>query len=100
MRPAENIERLIENAQININQEVKRDALAELVNELESSKIGSPTETMPNIWRIIMKSKITKFAAAAAVIIVAVFIVMHFLGGFFDPKLKLYFRYYNNRRSR
>ncbi len=70
MRPAENIERLIENATVNINQEVKKAALTELINELESSKIGGPTETMPNIWRIIMKSKITKLTAAAVIIIV------------------------------
>ena len=36
-----------------------------------------------NIWRIIMKSKMTKFAAAA-VVIISVFISIHYLGGSVD----------------
>ena len=69
MRPAENIKRLVKNARIKINPEVKKSALKELINELEKSKITSLAGTQPNIRRIIMKSKITKFAAAAVIII-------------------------------
>ncbi len=56
MRPAENIKRLIKNARIVINPEVKNAALKELINELEKSKITGLAGTKPNIWRIIMKS--------------------------------------------
>jgi hypothetical protein len=75
MRPAENIKRLIQNARIQINPEVKTSALEELINELESSTITGLTGTQRNIWRIIMKSKITRWAAAA--IFVAVIIGLH-----------------------
>jgi hypothetical protein len=69
MRPAENIKRLIKNARIQINPEVKTSALKELINELERSKITGLAGTELNIYRIIMKSKITKWAAAAIFVI-------------------------------
>jgi len=75
MRPAENIKRLIKNAKIKINPEIKKSALKELINELEKSKITGLAGTELNIWRIIMKSKITKWAAA--VVFIAVIIGLH-----------------------
>ncbi len=69
MKPAENIKRLIKNAKVRIDPDVKRAALEKLVNELEKTKTTSSADTSPNIWRIIMKSKITKYAAAAVVLI-------------------------------
>lgn len=73
MKPAGNIKQLIKNARIKINPEVKKAALKELISELDTSERVPLAATQPNIWRIIMKSRITKFSAAA-VIIVAVMI--------------------------
>jgi outer membrane lipoprotein-sorting protein len=70
MRPAENIKRLIKNARIKINPEVKKSALKELINELERSKITGLAGPKLNIWRIIMKSRINKIAAAVIIIVI------------------------------
>jgi len=72
MRPAGNMKRLIKNARIVINPEIKKAALKELINELEKPKTMGSATTKPNIWRIIMKSPITKLATAAVVIIACV----------------------------
>ena len=50
MRPAENIKRLIKNARIQINPEVKKSALKELINELQRSKNIGLAGTKLNIW--------------------------------------------------
>ena len=80
MRPAENIKRLIKNARIRINPEVRTSALKELINELQTSKLTGLDKAKPGIQRIIMENKITKFAAAA-VIIIAVLIAINQFGG-------------------
>ena len=48
--------------------ESERMTFAKMLNEQSKPKPSKPTHR-PSIWRIIMKSRITKFAAAAAVII-------------------------------
>ena len=77
MRPAENIKRLIKNAKIKINPEVKRAALKELINELEKSKITSWAGTKPNIWRIVARSRIAQTSVAAVIIIASCFFLTH-----------------------
>ncbi|MHC4315467.1 MAG: hypothetical protein ACYSW3_23735 [Planctomycetota bacterium] len=72
MRPAENIKRLVKNARIQINPEVKKSALKELINEFQKSKNTGLAGTKLNIWRIIMNSKITKLATVAVVILAIV----------------------------
>ena len=74
MRPAENIKRRVKNARIIINPEIKKTALKELIDELEKPKMIRSAGTKPNMWRIIMKSRITKIAAA---MIILVIIVLH-----------------------
>jgi hypothetical protein len=69
MRLAEDIKRIIKNARIIINPEIKKDALKELINELKKLKTIGPTTTKPTIWRVIIKSPLTKIATAAAIII-------------------------------
>ena len=66
MRSAEYIKRIIENAKIKINPEVKKVALMQLINELEETKNINPVKFKPGIGRIIMNSKITKLAAPAS----------------------------------
>ncbi|MHC4740620.1 MAG: hypothetical protein ACYS8Z_01840 [Planctomycetota bacterium] len=78
MRPAEDIERLVKDAKIVINPDVKRDALKELVDELEKPKTTRSAEKEPNVWRIIMKSRTTKLAAAAVILIAALLSIYMF----------------------
>jgi outer membrane lipoprotein-sorting protein len=78
MRPAENIEKLVKNINIGTNAKIDEEVLGEVVKAFEKSKSKKTSATEQNIWRIIMKSKITKIAAAA-VIIVAVILSIIFL---------------------
>ena len=79
MRPADNTKQFIKNASIKSNPEVNEAVLKELLNELDKSKSMPCAAREPNIWRIIMRSPITKIAAAA-VIIVSLIVASHFLG--------------------
>jgi len=69
MRPAENIEKLVKNINIDTNAKIDEEVLDEVVEAFEKSKNKKSAATKQNIWRIIMKSKITKLAAAAVIII-------------------------------
>ena len=75
MKPAENIEKLIKNLDLDIDINTKTDRLilGELSEVHEKSKKMKSALIEPNIRRKIMKSPITKLAAAA-VIVIAVFI--------------------------
>ncbi|MHC4537310.1 MAG: hypothetical protein ACYS6K_25505 [Planctomycetota bacterium] len=75
MKSAENIEKLIKNLDLNIdiNEETEKVILEELIEAHEKSKQMKSVLVEPNIRRIIMKSPITKLAAAA-LIIIAVFV--------------------------
>ena len=78
MRPADEIKRLVKDAKVIIDPAVKRDALKELIDELEKPETIRSAETKPNVWRIIMKSRTIKLAAAA-VIMIAVLLGLPFL---------------------
>ena len=80
MRPAENIEKLIKNINIDTNAKIDEEVLSEVVEAFEKSKTKKTSAIEQNIGRIIMKSKITKIAAAA-VIIVAVILGLTITGG-------------------
>ena len=75
MRPADNIEKLINELRVEPRAEVSKknieDALA-----AQRKATGSAC-SKPAVWRILMKRKITKIAAAA-VIIIACFTGLHF----------------------
>jgi len=84
MKPPENIEKFIKNIDIDTNTKVDEAVLDDVLKAFEKSKKpalsrveGTKSATyQPNIWRIIMKSKITKLATVT-VIIIAVMIVIH-----------------------
>ena len=80
MRPAEYIEKLIKNIDIDTNAKTDNAVLGDVLEAFEKSKVKKTSATEQNIWRIIMKSKITKLAAAA-VIIVAVILGLNITGG-------------------
>ena len=69
MRPADETRQFIKNASINSNPEVNEAVLKELLNELDKSKSMPCAARQPNIWRIIMKSPVTKLAAAVVLIV-------------------------------
>jgi hypothetical protein len=79
MRPTDNIKKIIQSASIKTNPKVNKAVLNRLFDELDKSRANSALPhgrrtsiLQPNIWRTIMKSKITKFAAAAIIAIAAV----------------------------
>ncbi len=74
MKPAENIEKLIKNLDLDIDTNDKTDKriLNELIEAHEKSKKMKSALVRPNIWRIIMKSPVTKLAAAAVIIVCVV----------------------------
>ncbi len=80
MRPAENIEKLIKNIDIETNAKTDNAVLSDVIEAFEKSKGKKTSAIEQNIWRIIMKSRITKIAAAA-VIIVAVILGLTMTGG-------------------
>ncbi|MHC5061550.1 MAG: hypothetical protein ACYTFK_10765 [Planctomycetota bacterium] len=63
MRPADDIEQLVKNTRAETSTTIDEQILSAAQAALENS---APTQ--PNIWRTIMKNRITKFAAAAVII--------------------------------
>ena len=72
MRPAENIEKLIKHTKIDTNAKVDELVLDDVIKAFEKAKSKKSATYQPDIWRIIMKSKITKLAAAAVIIIAVI----------------------------
>ncbi|MHC4574760.1 MAG: hypothetical protein ACYS76_11635 [Planctomycetota bacterium] len=79
MRPAEDIEKRIKNVNIVVNARSNKKVFSNIVKAFAKSKAKESAPTEPNVWRIIMKSRTGKIAAAA-VIIVSVVAGIHFLG--------------------
>jgi len=72
MRPTENIKKLIRNVPVNTNTERDHEVLNDVLNTLEKSNNLQSADNQPNLWRLIMKSQITKLATAAVIIIAVV----------------------------
>ena len=71
MRSADNIEKLVKNLDLGIDTNAQTDqaVLRELLDAQTKSMKQQPAYALPNIRRTIMKSPITKLAAAAMIII-------------------------------
>jgi hypothetical protein len=69
MKPADSIQKFFKKAAINTNPNTDKIVLDGLLSAHEKSENTNSALTKPNIWSIIMKSNITKLAAAAAIII-------------------------------
>ncbi|MHC4087757.1 MAG: hypothetical protein ACYSWZ_22315 [Planctomycetota bacterium] len=85
MKPAKNIEKHIKNIYVEslpatTSAELDERVLGNVMEALEESKKKDSTAIGPNTWRIIMKSRITKLAAAA-VIIIAILFGLKLIGG-------------------
>ena len=80
MKPAENINKLIKKLNLKASSELDQKVHNEISKTLAESEKTKSAPSKPNTWRIIMTNKITKLAAAAAIII-AVLIGMNSLFG-------------------
>jgi hypothetical protein len=69
MKPAKNIEKLIKDVELDTNAPMDKAVLDDVLNALEESKKKKSPTPQPNMWRLITKSRITKLAAAAVVVI-------------------------------
>ena len=69
MRPTDDINRLIKKLQLKASANLDRRVHNDIEMALAESQKTESAVTQPNIWRTIMKSPITKLAAAAVVII-------------------------------
>ena len=85
MRPENNIEKSIKNnrLQLTSSSEMDKRILDDILAVLEETKKTKPAGIRPDIWRTIMKSKLTKYAAVA-VIIIGVIIGINYFGGSID----------------
>jgi len=63
--------------------ESERIAFVKMLDEQSKSKQSKPI-SRPDIWRIIMKSKMIRFAAAAVIILVAILVGINKFGGSID----------------
>ena len=79
MKPKEQIENLIKKSKVTTTSETDNRILGDAMEELKNRKMTS-TYTQVNIWRVIMRSPISKLAAVAAMII-AVIIGANQFGG-------------------
>jgi len=80
MKPVERIEKLIKERRYKASAEVYDKALGNFLQAVDDHLKHKTAPTESKIWRKIMNSRTTKLATAA-VIIIAVFIVIHQFGG-------------------
>ena len=83
MKPAEEIEKLIEERRYKADAETYDKALGSYLQAVDEHIEQKSAPREPKMWRRIVKSRITKLAAAA-VIIIAAFLVLHQSGGSID----------------
>lgn len=82
MRLTDNTERKIEKLNFKAGAEMRERILEDVLKAHAESKKTKSAALPPNIWRKIMKSRITKLATAAAIIIVVMVGLYHYTGAF------------------
>lgn len=80
MKTEKNLEKIIKNIDIDTNAKMDKAVRNDVLGAFENSKGKKLAVSQTNIWRMIMKSPITKLAAAA-VIIVAVILGLNIISG-------------------
>ena len=73
MRPSANIDELIKKLQLKASAELDKRVHDDISAALTKSEQTKSVHAEPNIWRIIMRSRIPKLAAAAVIIIAVLF---------------------------
>lgn len=76
MRPTDDIEKSIKKLRFKASTQAHSRILDNILQSLESGQ--KPTVPQPNIWKIIMKSRITKLAVAAVVIVISLLGIFEF----------------------
>jgi len=84
MRPVGNIEKLIKKLRYKAGAEAHDRILGNVLQALEKKEKQKPAAVKPDIWRMIMKSPVTKLAAAAVIIIAALIGLHQFAGPFVE----------------
>ena len=74
------MEKFIKKASLNTNPQMDQTVLNEILTVQNQSKNTTSAGTQPSLWRIIMKNRITKFTAAAALIIGVIMALYSFNG--------------------
>ncbi|MHC4426332.1 MAG: hypothetical protein ACYSYV_09565 [Planctomycetota bacterium] len=78
MRPADNMNELVKKLQLKASAELDKRVHDDISMALAESDKTKSAVTQPNIWRTIMKSRTSKLAAAAVIIIAALIINYQF----------------------
>ncbi len=73
MKPADKMKELIRKSDVRTGTETDERILASAVEHLEKLKQRKSAKRQTNIWRSIMRSRITKLAATAVIILAVVF---------------------------
>ena len=69
MRPTENIEKLIKKLKYKSSNERRKRIFNNVTAVLDNKQKTKPAKITPNIWRIIMKARITRFSSVVAIIL-------------------------------
>jgi len=80
MKPVNKIKELINKSDIATSSGADQRILAGAMKHLDKLKCNKPAPNRPHIWRIIMKSRISILAAAAAIIIAVIVGITQFGG--------------------
>jgi hypothetical protein len=80
MSPTENIERLIRKLRYKAGAKTTDRILGNIMQALDKTQEQKSALSESSIWRIIMKSPVTKFAAAAVIIIAVMVGLYQFIG--------------------
>ncbi len=77
MRPADNIDKLFKKLRLKSSAQLNERVHSEIARALEKSTETKPAPMEPNVWRIVMKSRVTRFATAAAIIVIAAISILY-----------------------
>ena len=80
MSSAEKIKKLFVKSEVTVNSKVDDRIVSDALTAFNESEKTKSLSAEPNIWRLIMKNRITKLAAAA-VIIIAILLGLKLIGG-------------------
>ncbi len=79
MKPADKIKELVNKSDVQTKTEIDKRILADALEHLEKLKQQKSSQAQLNMWRTIMRSRITKLAAAAVITITVLVGVNYFI---------------------
>jgi outer membrane lipoprotein-sorting protein len=79
MKPTENIEKLINDLRDTTSADFDKRTVGDALQALDKSK-NQPAATQPNLWRIIMNSRLKKVAVAAVILVTVLALIDQFGG--------------------